>query len=240
MSRVAVIAALPDELMALVHGWPRESRNGVKLWRLRHGENECIAACAGVGVDAAARAFAEIEGDGAVDSVVSTGWAGALSGEYAVGRAYRVSGVIDARTGERFSASAPSRECWLVTSARIADQEEKQRLAAAYGAGLVDMEAAGIARLALVRGIPFLCIKGVSDGLADRLPGFDSFISPNGHFQRSRFIHSAILRPWQWPSLLRIGGNSRRAARAIGESLISLLDERGDVRTRIGRTSPES
>ena len=64
MSRVAVIAALPDELRELVRGWPREARNGVELWRLRRGGDEWFAACAGVGVDAAARALSEIEGDG--------------------------------------------------------------------------------------------------------------------------------------------------------------------------------
>jgi adenosylhomocysteine nucleosidase len=240
MSRVAVIAALADELRTLVHGWPRESRNGVELWRRRSGGSEWIAACAGVGVEAAARAFAEIERDGAVDSVVSAGWAGALSGEYAAGRAYSVSGVIDARTGERFRTAARSGECWLVTTAGIADQAEKRRLAAAYGAGLVDMEAAGVARLAGVRGIAFHCIKGVSDGLEDRIPDLNGFISPDGRFQMGRFIRSAILRPWQWPSLIRIGGNSRRAARAVGESLLHLLDEPGTFRRHNGPPYPES
>ena len=42
---------------------------------------------------------------------------------------------------------------------------KNNRLASTYKAALVDMEAAGIARLAAMRGIPFYCIKGVSDAL---------------------------------------------------------------------------
>ena len=93
------------------------------------------------------------------------------------GQAFDVSVVIDARTGERFVAAGPPNDCWLVTSPRVADATEKKRLASTYSAALVDMEAAGIARLARMRGIPFYCIKGISDGYSDQLPDFNRFIS---------------------------------------------------------------
>src|ERR1035437_9724726 len=104
MTRVAIIAAMPDELKPLVRGWGRETVNGIHLWRWRHEQGERIAACAGSGVDQALRAVAEVEKDGPVSLVVSTGWAGALNEEFAPGRAYRVSGVIDAWTGGGVSA----------------------------------------------------------------------------------------------------------------------------------------
>jgi nucleoside phosphorylase len=114
MTRTAIIAAMPGELKFLVRGWRHERRNGVDLWRWSFDQGEWIAACAGAGIDAATRAFAEIEKLGPVDQVISTGWAGALRAELAPGQAYRVSGVIDARTGERFPTtdvlSHPSRK----------------------------------------------------------------------------------------------------------------------------------
>jgi len=235
MSRMAIIAAFAAELGPLVRGWRGESRGGVELWRRSHGGDEWIAACAGAGVNRAARAFAEIERDGAIDLVLSTGWAGALRGELAAGRAYRVSGVIDPSTGERFRATGEFGELWLVTSDRVADQTEKRRLAGAHGAGLVDMEAVGIARLAAMRRIPFYCIKGVSDGMADQLPDFNGFISRDGRFQRARFVGFALLRPWHWLALLRLGENSRRAALALRISLLAVLEQRrapGDGRPR--------
>jgi adenosylhomocysteine nucleosidase len=226
MTRVAIIAAMPGELNPLARGWERERRNGVELRRRRRGESEWVAACAGAGVDAAARAFAEIEREGAVDRVFSVGWAGALREEFAAGRAYRVSGIVDARTGERFRAAGPAGECWLVTHDRVADRAEKRRLAATHGAGLVDMEAAGVARLAAARGLPLHCVKGVSDGPEEPLADFNRFISGGGKFRLMPFMCYAVLRPGHWPSLMRMGRNSRRAAQEIGGCVADILSGR--------------
>jgi adenosylhomocysteine nucleosidase len=225
MTRVAIIAALPGELKPLVRGWPHSSRNGVKFWAQRDAEEEWIAACAGAGQAAATRAFAAIEDGGPIDLVFSVGWAGALTDEIATGTAHSVAGVIDAKTGERFHCEAGAGARWLVTSPVVAGAKEKQRLASAYGAGLVDMEAAAIARLAAMRGIPFYCVKGVSDGFRDNLPDFNRFIAANGQFRLAGFIFYALLRPWHWPGLIRMGENSKRAAKAIAESLREILEE---------------
>ena len=239
MSRVAIIAAMAGELKPLVRGWQHERLNGVDLWRWRFlddeaDEGEWVAACAGAGVEAATRAFAEVEQVGAIDVAISTGWAGALSEEVAAGQTCDVSSVIDARTGERFVTAGPRSDCWLVTSSRVADAHEKQRLAGTYEAALVDMEAAGVARLAQMRGIPFYCVKGISDGYRDQLPDFNRFISANGQFQLARFIVFALLRPWHWPALMRMGENSWKAAEGIRESLLDILDQRGSIRKRDG------
>jgi adenosylhomocysteine nucleosidase len=234
MTRIAVVAAMAGELKQLVRGWQHESRNGVDLWRWRHDEGEWVAACAGAGVAAATRAFAEIEKDGPVSSIISTGWAGALSEAFKPGRAYHVSGVIDARTGERFRAAAGREGYSLVTGPTVADEAEKKRLGSAYNADLVDMEAAAVARLAAMRAIPFYCIKGVSDGFTDQLPDFNRFLSHDGQFRMARFVVYALLRPWHWPALTRMNENSKRAAQGIAEALLDFLDERGHIRKRNG------
>jgi adenosylhomocysteine nucleosidase len=225
MRRIAIIAAMPGELKPLVRGWQSESRNGVHLWRRRIEGSEWVAACAGAGVNAATRAFAEVERDGPTNVLVSTGWAGALSEEFAPGRAYLVSNVVDAQTGERFSTATGPGGSLLVTSPKVADETEKQRLSATYSAGLVDMEASAIARLARMRGIPFYCVKGVSDGYTDQLPDFNRFILPDGRFRLGRFVVFAVLRPWYWPALVRMGENSKRAAQCIAESLLDILNQ---------------
>lgn len=223
MTRVAIIAAFPDELKPLVRGWPHSSRNNVRFWAQRNSEEEWIAACAGAGQQAATRAFSAIEDGGPIDLVFSVGWVGALIPELASGTAHNVAGVIDVRTGERFRCDAGAGELWLVTSPKVADGEEKQRLAAAYGAGLVDMEAAGVARLAAMRGIPFYCVKGISDGFTDKLPDFNRFIASDGQFELTRFIVFVLVRPWYWPALARMGENSRMAAQGIRETLLDIL-----------------
>ena len=246
MKRIAIIAAMPAELKPLTRGWQHLRSNGVDLWRRSFDGGEWIAACAGAGVERAAKAFAEVEKIGELDSVISTGWAGALREELVPGQAYDVSTVIDARTGERFrtpyadsSVEGTPRsqnrdlghpDLWLVTNAKVADAAEKQRLASTYQAALVDMEAAAIARLARMRGIPFYCIKGISDGYSDQLPDFNRFISKDGQFQLLRFVFFALVRPWNWRALIRMGENSRKAARGIAASVLDLLDESGNIR----------
>ena len=224
MTRTAIIAAMPGELKPLVHGWPHSTRNGIHFWAQRDEEEEWIAACAGAGQAAATRAFAAIEDGGPVDLIFSIGWAGALRPEISPGSAHNVAGVVDVRTGERFHCDAGSGDLWLVTSPRVADGAEKHRLAKTYDAALVDMEAAAIARLAVMREIPFYAIKGVSDGLNDHLPDFNPFLDPDGRFRLLPFALLSLLRPWYWPALLRMGENSKRASQSIAESLRDFLD----------------
>ncbi len=241
MTRAAIIAAFPGELKPLLssqakEGWISETHGSVKLWRLIWplDQGEWIAACAGAGVEAATRAFAEAQKFGPIDMVLSVGWAGALHKVIEAGLAYSVAGVIDVRSGEMTPAADWRDDIWLVTSPIVANEAEKHRLAAAYSAGLVDMEAAAIARLATMRNIPFYCVKGVSDALGDNLPDFNRFLSPSGQFNLARFTLFALLRPQYWHSLIRMGENSRKAAAGIAEQVLEILDPRGTIRNRNG------
>jgi adenosylhomocysteine nucleosidase len=234
MKRIAIIAAMPGELKPLVKGWEHERHGSVDVWRWRFDQGEWVAACAGAGQAAATRAFAAIEKDGAITSAVSVGWVGALTEDVFLGTTYKVSGVIDSLTGEQFQTAQWSSECLLVTSQQVADGEEKKRLAAAYSASLVDMEAAAVARLAAMRGIPFYCFKGVSDGFTENLPDFNRFLTPDGQFMLSRLLLFVLPRPWYWPSLIRMGENSNKASQSIAECLFDFLDERGHIRKRNG------
>ena len=234
MTRVAIIAAMPGELKPLVRNWPHSVRNNIHFWAQRTEEEEWIAACAGAGQDAATRAFAAIEDGGPIDLVFSLGWVGALRADITPGSAHNVAGVIDVRTGERFRCDAHAGELWLATSPKVADAAEKRRLAAAYKADLVDMEAAAVARLSAMRGIPFYCIKGVSDGFNENLIDFNRFISAQGQFHIGRLLLYVLPRPWHWPALIRMGENSRQASQSIADCLFDFLDERGHIRKRNG------
>ncbi|HEX4758842.1 MAG TPA: nucleoside phosphorylase [Terracidiphilus sp.] len=238
MTRVAIIAAMPGELKPLVQRWQHEGRNGVELWRIRSADGEWIAACAGMGQQNATRAFAEVEKDGRIDRAISTGWAGALRRDVKTGRAYYAAGVVDLKTGERFPLLPATRDIrWLVTSPRVVGAKEKEILQIDYYAGMVDMEAAAIARLAKMRGIPFACIKGVSDGLDDNLPDFNRFISRHGQPNLARLLFFVLPRPWHWPALIRMGENSKQASQAIRELLLENLEKPGATVNQDGDTN---
>jgi len=227
--RIAIVAALPGELKPLVKGWQRvvTTDRGTRKWVLSRDADTWIAVCGGMGADAALRAYAIAVSDGPVDMLLSVGWAGSLHPEVLPGTAQVPTIVIDAQTGEQFSLIEGKREWRLVTTARVADDAEKLRLAATYrGAVLVDMEAATVARLADMHGIPLLCIKGVSDAAGATLPDLNPFIDQRGQMRMARFLAYIAVRPGYWPSLLHLGKNSARAADAMRDLILQFMKEK--------------
>ncbi len=219
--RIGIIAALPGELKPLVHGWERQLSGvkGISVWTTMHEGDELIAVAGGMGEAAATRSVAAAEFLGALDMLVSLGWVGGLDASMKPGQCYIPSEIIDAQTGERFPLANGERKLRLVTTAQVADAREKQRLRESYGAAMVDMEAAAVARLALMRGIPVICFKAVSDAQDAILPDLNPFIDAQGQMQMLPFLAHVALRPQLWGSLLQLGRNSSAGARAIAESV---------------------
>src|SRR6201996_95275 len=232
---IAIVAALEGELKPFVDGarkWKRrQPTEGCSVWEYRHADGCWIAACAGMGGVRAALAFAETEKVAAIDVVCSVGWAGALDDAIRAESVSSVSVVIDTKTGERLRP-ADSRPEWpvLATTSRVADKREKQRLAASYGAGLVDMEAAAIARIAQGKGIPFYCLKAVSDDTQAQLPDLNPFIAESGHLKMVPFLTHVAVRPSSWPGLMKLGRHSSAAAKNLADALYEWLDPSGSVR----------
>jgi adenosylhomocysteine nucleosidase len=227
--RIAIIAALPGELKPLVKGWQRvaTAATGTKKWVLTRDADTWIAVCAGMGAEAALRAYATAVSDGPVDMLLSVGWAGSLHAEVPPGTVQVPTVVIDAQTGERFNFTEGKRQWRLVTTAHVADVAEKTRLAATYrDAVLVDMEAATVARLADMNGIPLLCIKGVSDAAGATLPDLNPFIDQRGQMRMAHFLAYIAIRPRYWPSLVHLGKNSARAADAMRDLILKFMKEK--------------
>ena len=236
VKRIGIVAALPGELRPLVKGGTRISAGkNIHHWERDSVQKDgsavrWIAVCAGIGRDAATRAFAAAEKAAPLDAVLSIGWAGSLRAEIAPGAALSASWIIDAKTGERFELAA-EKGCGLITAARIADAAEKHRLAAAYpGANIVDMEAATIARLASMRGIPAYCFKGVSDAVDDRLPDLNPYVDASGQFHTVRFVAGIALRPHYWSVLRSFGANSNKAAVLLARDVRKFLKDEAYLR----------
>lgn len=211
MKRIGIIAALPGELKPLVCGWERLD---AEVWTGVVAGHACVAVAGGMGADAATRACERIFALGAVDVLMSVGWAGALSCGVKPPDAYEVKEVVDTQTGERF-LTGQEQGLRLVTLDHVAGVKEKRRLVESYRAVLVDMEAATVARQAERRGVAFLCCKGISDGSTDVLPDFSRFISAKGRLRMGAFLAHVAVRPGYWKNLARMGSNSQKAAVAL-------------------------
>ena len=225
MSRIAIIAAMPGELKPLVKGWKSlpTGQRFVYKWTATFGDNECVAVCAGMGADAATRAFAQAEKDGPLDAVLSIGWVGALQNEGFPGEFFIPNIVVNAQTGERFTLAERDKPVVLVTTTHVANEAEKRRLAATYGGSVVDMESAAVARLAQMHGIPVCCMKVITDEVTAKLPDMNPYINAAGQMKMGGFIGHVLLRPKYWPALMRLGKSSAAGADYLASAVTHFL-----------------
>ena len=206
---------------------------------LPHGENAwqgsiegaaCIAVCAGMGKAAAERACAIAMREAPLNALVSMGWAGALSCGMQPGDAYVVNEVVDGASGERFPpisrppGKRPPRSGWSPLT-MWPWLRKSGGLGESYQAVLVDMEAATVARFARSQGIPFYCLKAVSDAAGEILPDFSRYTDTQGHLQLAALLAHVAIRPRYWPGLARMGKNGKRGALAMAAALGPLVGD---------------
>jgi adenosylhomocysteine nucleosidase len=164
-----------------------------------------------------------------LEAVVAAGWCGALHPALRECEIFVATEVLDVASGERFSCGVVAAKGSafttgvLVAQDRVAnDSAEKAKLAAEYGAQAVDMESAGIAARAKRAGLPFFCIKAISDRADESFPfDLNRMRTPEGRISRGRIIVQAVTHPNQVPSLFRLKRRTRDAAHNLGEFLVS-------------------
>jgi adenosylhomocysteine nucleosidase len=217
MTRVAIIAALNREVAPLVHrnngrykcdslSYPK----GIDVWT----SEDTVIAIAGMGEGRASLAFEAALSTGPISEIISAGWAGACLLGQSVGSVVKPSTIVNARTGERFQCAGGDGSV-LATVASFAGTEEKHRLNATYGATAVEMEAATVARLAQMHGLPFRAIKAISDTSDFDFPEIERFHTLDGQFREAAFGAYVMLRPWLWRPVLHMAKGSKLAAESL-------------------------
>jgi len=212
-SRVAIVAALEREVRPLVKRW-RPVEREYDGRRYKFFENErAVLVCGGIGPEAARRATEAIINLYAPIMVQSAGFAGALDSTLRAGAVLTPICVIDAKDGSRVEAGVGH---WVVVSVdRTASIEQKARLAKAYWAHAVDMEAAAVARGAQAHDITFVGLKVISDEADFEMPSIDRFIAGDGTFRNAAFAAFVAVRPWLWRRVIQLARNSATAANAL-------------------------
>lgn len=150
----------------------------------------------------------------AVDGIVSVGFCGALDPRLEIGDI-----VV---SGDQIQSSRPFFRGEILSSHRVAvTAAEKRLLREQTGAIAVEMESAAVESKAREWGVPFRCIKVVSDTAREDMPlDFNQYRDAAGHFSRGRIARAAMLRPFKLiPGLLRLERNCREAAKKLGEFL---------------------
>jgi adenosylhomocysteine nucleosidase len=212
-AKVAIVAALEREVPLLVKQWKAVERDHDGR-RYKFFENErAVLVCGGIGPEAARRATEAVINLYAPVLVQSAGFAGALDPTLKVGTVLTPICVVDAKDGSRIEAGVGY---WVVVSVdHTVSSEEKEKLAEAYWAHAVDMEAAAVARAAQAHDITFVGLKAISDEANFEMPPMERFVTRDGQFRTGAFVLYAALRPWLWPRVIQLARNSSTAASAL-------------------------
>jgi adenosylhomocysteine nucleosidase len=221
--KVVIVAALEREVPLPVKHWRRVERDhDGRRYRFFEGPWAALV-CGGIGPESARRATEAAIVLYQPVLVISAGFAGALEPKLKAGDAIFPSVVVDAQDGSRAETviadtAVGQRENGrgvLVSLPYIAGEEQKRRLAAAYGAKAVDMEAMAVAQGAEARGVAFIAAKVISDEAGQALPPMQPFVTADGKFSTWRFVAYVAPRFWLWPRVARLARNSRLAAKNL-------------------------
>ncbi len=178
-----------------------------------------MVVCGGIGLEAARRASEAIIALYHPTRLHSVGFAGALTSDLRVGDIFEPSAVIDARDCSRIPVRYSDSQDVLLTFGSVAGAAQKAKLAQAFGAKAIDIEAAAVAASASSHGIAFAATKVISDEANFEMPDTELFIDSRGHFKTAAFAIFIILRPWLWPRVATLARNSSRAARILSHHL---------------------
>jgi adenosylhomocysteine nucleosidase len=219
--KVAVVAALEREVRRLIQVRRLRAREDESGLRFFEGE-DTVVVCGGIGAEAARRAAEALIQKYSPRVIYSVGFAGALDSGLKVGDVVQPAQVIHAGDGSRVDVKEGRGV--LVSFAAVASPEQKAKLKESFGAQLVDMEAAAVARAAEARGVAFGSVKAISDAMDFTFPEIERFVDAQGRFHEGRFAMFAALRPWLWWKVWRLAMNSDAASAALGEWLVRSMD----------------
>jgi adenosylhomocysteine nucleosidase len=160
--------------------------------------------------------------------IVSAGFSGAVVSGLRVGDLIVAEDVCDG-DGVCWPATwpvaiVPYRRGRLLTVANIiGSPDEKRRLGERSGAVAVDMETAVAARICGEAGVPFGCLRAISDEVDAPLSECLLGLLQGGRVKPARLLAAVLRRPPLIAELMRLGAHTRKAACELAVGLETLL-----------------
>ena len=241
---VLLLAALRDELEPTVSALQLQWSTGGGAAK---GEFEGIpttAAATGMGaarVTAAASKLVDTEGPSAI---LLLGLAGGLDPGLKAAEVRRIVRILDEHGGayalqcgtvpQRQEVDEPAAAdtqhddgaaaTLLSVDTVISSVEQKAELFGRYGAAMVDMESAALARLALQRGLPLTVLRAVSDP-ADQVlpPQAVTWVREDGSIDTRAAMMFLATHPWMAGKLMSLRRHAQAAAQALAGAVGDVL-----------------
>jgi len=168
-----------------------------------------------------------------VQYVIASGFAGSLTNKVYVGDVLVASEVVDPDgnawpTGWKSptESASPLVSGRLLSSPRmIGDAREKNEAGQKYRAEAVDMESATVARFCATHGVPFGCVRSISDDVDTTLSPHLVSLLGGGQVSMGRLVLTLIRHPGLVVPLVKLARDTSLASRALAGRLLELIAE---------------
>ena len=162
-----------------------------------------------------------IEQAGPFDALMSVGLCGALDHDLKLNDICTATEVFDGDTSWRAVTMNGGIAAPLLSIDRFLGNPEEKRKWTEQGFGMVEMEAAAVAKYAAENNIPFQAVKVVSDLAAENFAfDFNRYRDAAGRFSNTRIALAALAHPILYaPDLYRMATRGPAASEILGEFL---------------------
>lgn len=150
--------------------------------------------------------------------LIFAGYAGSLCPSLRVGDVFIPDAVLDTE-GRTWPTAWPGSGRLLTTPHLVGTPTEKRSLGQRFGARAVDMESATFARRCAERGVPFGCVRAISDDVDTVMSSALVGLLAGGTVSPWRCAAALARRPQLLGEMLRLARSTRRASRALAEAL---------------------
>jgi len=246
---IALLGAFRQEIAGLRRQLIIEKSVASRAWTVYRGKlmgNDCVIVQTGMGRLRAEGATQYLLDHYPVASIVSLGFAGALTPELAIGdvvvcATMRCASGFDAEEGESDACAADANLLALASqvsrdmTARScvgsgvtvmeldASPQRMQELRQTFRAEIVDMESYWIARIAAVRQIPFIAVRSISDTMQQGVQPFDRILTSDGRLLWKRAALCFLSRPHHLANVFTLFKNTRRARMTLTAFVADLV-----------------
>ena len=246
---LALLGALREEITGLQRHMVLEEasmQEDCRVFRGRYKNKAIVLVQTGIGKERAETATKFILEHYPVTTMISLGFAGALTEGLKIGdiilcsTIYCGNGQINrgpwqeslrsdtslvslASQGRGVTTAGLYRGSSVTVAEPASSSKAKQDLSKAFPAEVVDMESYWIARIASTRHIPFIAIRAISDTMQDSLLSFDQILDSSGKWCWNKAIPHFVSHPQHLIKLFTIYKNAQQARRSLTTAIDRLL-----------------
>ena len=217
-TRIAIVAAMERELAPLVRDWDLSTINTNGRTLICYESGDAVAVFGGMGCKRSEEAARAVMEKYTPQVLISAGLAGALIRSMKAGNIVLPNVIMDAASGTEYRCNLGGDVIGggvLVSNFEIAGKETKPELVECFHALVVDMEAAGVAKVAMENDVRFRCVKAISDEFDFDMQPLNRFVDQEGNLETGKLVRWVSVRPQYWRAMIALGRNSRKATRAL-------------------------